>query len=141
MAISSCLLLTAIAASGCRRSTGFFGGTEKNFSRSPVLGRAKREGLMPRTAKRARGQAPKRKIVLLSLRAHLREGVRQKCTAIFCVTLGAWYQSAVRRSRTDEAHGGKELPGHLATPSRPWSRHRYVQAMRDKERGRHLPHP
>src|ERR1700677_3662710 len=124
MAISSCLLLAAIAASGCRRSTGFFGGTEKNFSRSPVWGRPQREGLMPRTAQRARGQAPKRKIVLLSLRLY-REGVRQKRTAIFCVTLAAWCQSAVRCSRTDEAHGGKERPGHSATPCRPWPRPRY----------------
>ena len=50
---------------------------------------------MPRTAQRARGQAPERKIVLLRLRAHIREGGRQKCTAIFCVTLAAWRQSVL----------------------------------------------
>jgi hypothetical protein len=52
-----------------QKSDGLFWGHEKNFSRSPSWGRAQREGLTPGAAQQARGQAPERKIVLLSLRA------------------------------------------------------------------------
>ena len=63
---------------------GLFWRQEKNFSRSPfrVALCARVDAAAQRSE--ARGQSPERKIVLLSLRAYLREGVHQKCTAIFC---------------------------------------------------------